>query len=1011
MRKRNIFVLLICLAVFLFTLNAYAVNGVGTTGEGKCEMRGVWIASVGNINFPSQPGLDAQSLMAELDSIIQNVKSVGLNAVFFQVRPSADSLYLSDIFPTSAYLTGVQGKEQAQGFDPLAYMLQACHQNGIELHAWINPYRVSNNSTSLDVLADNNPAKLHPEYVVAYDDGKLYFNPGLPEVRQLIVDGVCEVLNKYPAINGIHFDDYFYPYPVGNAEFNDIATYEASGSTLSLADWRRQNVNTLIKDTYNAIKAINPDCRFGVSPFGIYANNGSPTPVKGSETNGLESYISLYCDPVSWANEGIVDYLAPQIYWQFSTSSSAYDTLCRWWNANLDGTGVDLYIGHAAYKASDYATNEIPIQVDFARNLLTYKGSVFYGYSDLVQNTKNMADGLRKLYEQNIYYTNAVSTGESVQINYPENGTKQSVSATYLLGSSDPAYPVEYAGSKISRTKDGYFSLFSNLNYGKNYFQLLQNGKETTFTYNCTVNRKNALNFETLPAFEISECIPSTAQSYNYGDVIEFSCVAPSGSTVTAVIGGMSANLKPTLNAPHSENDVYYKEIYTGSVKPGKFASEQKSADLGSLKFKAQLGEKVATKTIGLIKQNPINDNYTAPPQNNDNQNQQSQQVQLFDGAYAQVINDYSHLKISSSSSFYDDYRPVNSGMRDYITEQTKDHLKLSFGGWVEKKNVAVVNGTRLYNNYLLFGKMKVDCTNTLSRNGNTTDIVLGVTENVPTNVNYSDGKLLWTIYNTKTSVIPKIETVNNPLIKDISGKASGNDKVIYTITLKEKENYYGFDVKYQNGALCLSLNNPVALNYNGLPLEGKTIVVDGGHGGTDVGAMGPSDVKTGLHEADLNLSIALALGKQLEALGAKVIMTRSEDVTLSLAERIEILAEEYPDMAISIHHNSLPQTTNPLKIRGFLGLYTDHSGYLLTKTVSQTVCSDLARYERDFYVEKLAVTRNHRFPSMLCEMSYVTSAEEFQWSLLPENIEKSGKAVANGIVEYYKAQEKYLEY
>ncbi len=1004
MRKSFIFITTFILIFALFSFSVSAVNGV-SNHSGTPEMRGVWIATVSNINFPSQAGLSEQSLKQELEKIVENCVSVGLNTVFFQVRPCADALYNSDIFPTSAYLSGTQGVAADNGFDPLAYMIDICHQNGIALHAWVNPYRVTAQNTELSSLADNNPAKLHPEYTVKYADGKIYFNPGLAQVRKLVVDGVTELVTLYPQLDGIHFDDYFYPYPYSGEEFNDKETYSLYGGEMSLADWRRNNVNLLIEETYTAIKSINPDCRFGVSPFGIWANEASDTPVKGSATNGLESYVSLYCDPVYWANKGIVDYITPQVYWQFTTSASAFDTVCRWWNANLDGTDVDLYIGHAAYKTKDFSKNELAEQVEFARQLLKYKGSIFYGYEDIIKNTASVKDGLQRIFKEPIFYSDPVSTGEKPQINYPENGTKQSVSSTYLLGSSDPAFPVVYAGNKISRTKDGYFSLFSDLNYGKNYFTLEQNGKSETFTYNCTLKRNAAPDgFETLSSFLIDDCTPSRAQSFDYGEVIEFTCTAPSGCKVTAVIGGMSADLKPTLNAPLSEDGVYYKEIYKGSVKPGKFATQTQSSVLGTLKFRAVMGEKSVTKTIGLITQNPLSSISPTPEPD------VSSPVS-YEGGYAEVIKDYSHLKISSESSFYNDYRPVNSGMRDYIIDSKDNFLKLRFGGWVNADNAKMVQNSKLFDNRLLFATVKVNIQNTISRSKNTTDLILGVLENVPTNVNVKDNKLVFTLYNTQTSYIPEIKVPANPVISSVSATASGKDTVVFTVTLKNKENYYGFDVKYESGTIVLKINNPVSLNKNGLPLAGKTIVVDAGHGGSDVGALGPSDVKTGLHEADLNLSIALELERALDEYGATVIMTRSEDTTVELLKRVDILAEEYPDMAISVHHNSLAQTSNPLRVHGFLGLYTDDCGYLLTKAVSETVSTLLSRNERSFYKENLAVTRNHRFPSMLCEMSYLTCPEEFQWILSEENVKKSGEAIADGIIEYYKAQEKYLEY
>jgi len=373
------------------------------TGNGEKEMRGVWIASTININFPSKQGLSQEQLKAELDSIVENTKKAGLNTIFFQVRPTADALYKSSVFPQSKYISGTQSEWSENSFDYLAYLLEKSKQYDIDVHAWINPFRVTMYESDENELCSTSPAVLHPEYTVKYADGKTYFDPGIPEVRELVIEGVRELCENYPSLSGIHYDDYFYPYPSGDAEFDDANTYEKYSSGMNLSDWRRNNVNTLVEQTYKTVKQINPDMLFGVSVFGIWANNGSDTPVCGSDTNGIEAYNELYCDALAWAKGGYVDYIAPQNYWSFNTQSAPFDNVARWWNANLDGTGVDLYMGHAVYKSADYDKGEIARQVDFSRSLMTYKGSIFYGYADIVNNTNGVSDDIARLFENEAF--------------------------------------------------------------------------------------------------------------------------------------------------------------------------------------------------------------------------------------------------------------------------------------------------------------------------------------------------------------------------------------------------------------------------------------------------------------------------------------------------------------------------------------------------------------------------------------------------------------------------------
>ena len=366
---------------------------------------GVWVASVNNLDFPSAPGIPVAKMKEELEDIIATSKKSGLNAILFQVRPAADSLCKSKIFPVSKFLTGVQGSELPEGFDPLEYMVTRCHEEGLELHAWLNPYRITLGSAEkpnqdLSTLAENHPARLHPEWVVAYPDGKLYFNPGIQAVRDLIVEGVREVVEGY-AVDGVHFDDYFYPYPLRVdvdgvstvVPYDDKKEYEESGNGMSLDDWRRDNVNKLIKQCYDAIHAIRDNCSFGISPFAIWRNKSDDCP-EGMETNGLECYSALYADFTAWVDGGYIDYINPQIYWKFDTSVARFGVILDWYDKYMEGKNIGLYAGHGLYRcdAEGWEIDEIPNQIDYCKEKKNCNGSVFFGYSKLKENTLGMCE-------------------------------------------------------------------------------------------------------------------------------------------------------------------------------------------------------------------------------------------------------------------------------------------------------------------------------------------------------------------------------------------------------------------------------------------------------------------------------------------------------------------------------------------------------------------------------------------------------------------------------------------
>ena len=450
-------------------------------GIGDNELRGVWIATVHNIDFPSKPGISASKMKAELDEIVKNCKEANLNAIFFQVRPTGDAFYDSAYFPTSKYLTGKQGNPFPGGFDPLKYMIEIAHKNDMELHAWINPYRIATDTTDVKNLAPNNPARKNPAWAVAYN-GMLFYNPGLPEVRELITKGVVEIIKKYD-VDGIHFDDYFYPYPDGKGTaFDDKAAYEKYGKDYkTVEDFRRASVNKLVEGVYKAVKKEDPKVRFGIAPFGIWANKSDRAP-RGSATKGFESYYSIYSDSVAWVEGGYLDYICPQIYWAFGTTVAPFDVLVRWWSAVVDGTGVDLYIGHAAYKVPIDFKNEleIPRQVEYARAYMGVAGSVFYGYSNIAKNDYKLKEKLAEIFSSPKKIPKPGSTGSKIGFGRPRDGSTVTDAAVNIMGSSDPAWPVYYKGEKIPRTKSGFFSVYVGLKDGKNDIVFTQNKVQYT---------------------------------------------------------------------------------------------------------------------------------------------------------------------------------------------------------------------------------------------------------------------------------------------------------------------------------------------------------------------------------------------------------------------------------------------------------------------------------------------------------------------------------------------------
>lgn len=370
-----------------------AVTIISATAQQKREFRGAWIQCV-NGQFQ---GMSTEAMQKTLSYQLDELQKDGVNAIIFQVRPECDALYASPYEPWSRFLTGVQGRAPQPYWDPLKWMVDECHRRNMELHAWINPYRAKTKGTA--ELAATHIAVTHPERVFRYD-GQYIMNPGMPENRDYICSVVADIVRRYD-IDGIHMDDYFYPYPAAGEHIPDEQLFRQNSNGISnIGDWRRYNVNIFVKQLHETIAEIKPWVKFGVSPFGIYRNKkNSPN---GSDTNGLQNYDDLYADVLLWVNNGWIDYYVPQIYWQIGHPTADYKTLIKWWNQNASNR--PLYIGEDIDRTVKYsdvdnsAINQMPAKYLLHQQSSNVRGTVLWYARLAVDNVGNYGSMLRNVY-------------------------------------------------------------------------------------------------------------------------------------------------------------------------------------------------------------------------------------------------------------------------------------------------------------------------------------------------------------------------------------------------------------------------------------------------------------------------------------------------------------------------------------------------------------------------------------------------------------------------------------
>ena len=379
------------------------------------DIQAAWITTVYNSDWPSVKN-SPEKQKEEMIKILDTLKDTGIDTVMFQARTEGDALYKSKINPWSKVLTGTQGKDP--GYDPLEFVIKEAHKRGMKVHAWLNPYRGTTSGTDINKLSIDHQLRKNPSWKLEHD-GRLYFNPELPKVKQYIVDTVAEIVTNYD-VDGIHFDDYFYPskYPLTTGDRDGVE-----------ANARRNHITEMIKQVRSKIKSIKPSVEFGVSPSGIWKNKSSD--VLGSNTKGNESYYSDFADTRMWVKNNLVDYIVPQLYWETGNTAADYETLVKWWSDVVKGTNVDLYIGQGIYK--DVVANQIDTQLAINKKYSSVKGSVYYTTEDIMNNRGDCRNKIRNFLTEN-------KIPQDIKNHWAYDSIKKFIEKGYISGYEDKTF-------------------------------------------------------------------------------------------------------------------------------------------------------------------------------------------------------------------------------------------------------------------------------------------------------------------------------------------------------------------------------------------------------------------------------------------------------------------------------------------------------------------------------------------------------------------------------------------
>ena len=949
------------------------------------EFRAVWVATVLNLDYPSKPGLSADQLKKEADAILDGAADMGYNAVILQVRPTTDAFYKSSIFPWSSYLTGAQGTAPAGGFDPLEYWVEQAHARGLQLHAWINPFRITQGSATnkqhdLAKLAANNPARKNPGWTVAHPDGRLYFNPGIPEVRQLIIDGCVEIVKNYK-VDGIHFDDYFYP----GADFADDAAYAKYGSGYSSkAEWRRGNVDKLIQDTHKAVKAARADAQFGVSPFAIWANKS--TNALGSDTNGFQSYVSQYADSRKWVKNNWMDYVAPQIYWNIGATNSDYAKLLPWWVDVVKGTNVKLYIGTAIYRVDEaknadnawYDGQEIARQAELNAKYPEVGGVIHFRYATLKNSAVKevvsvIFDSPRPAAPPSVPVADEFKMPQ-IQLGRLAVGRPTSASLTtgetayYILGTCDPGKKLFVNGKEVEDiSKEGFFGFHANLSVGDNAFRFTQEG-QTPVTV--TLTRKAATVTPASPMSTVDiaagSVFPRTADEYRRpGETVTLSCTAPIGAAVKVTIGGRTHDMTPA--AKTAPGTGAYPTTYTYQYTFPATSTTGRLVNIGTPKYTMTYGGRNYSRDAG------------------------GALISITPGTpfYAAVASGDAYMFPNSSTTGGPKAELVK-GQRDYITgvAGNGDWIRLAVGGWVQSSDVSIIKDET--------SALRSEISSASYTVGAKTDtLALKTGSLTATDIEFDGKTLVYTVSNSASA--PRVTLPGSAVVTNIKSETA-NGAAVYTLTVGDR--FDGYYLTAEGDTLTLNLKRRPRAQTGDKPLTGISILLDPGHGGTDTGAIGPLGAR--LAEKHINIALAYKLKAILEEQGAAVTLSRAGDTLPSLGDRVEQSRELRADMFISMHANSVAESTNSSNIRGFEAFYRNNAGKKLSDLLVSTVKADPVYGNRSSKQSNFFVLRPTWAPSALIETGFVSNVGDFSRLVSEDEQYKLASLLASAIVKYF---------
>lgn len=958
------------------------------------NISGVYISTGPGADFPAAAG-NAAAQQAALQKMAGDVSGMKLNTIFFEARQASDAYYASSFYPWAASLTGTQGKNP--GYDPLDTLVRAAHAKNIRVDVRINPYFVGKAGQA---FADTSPAKLHPDWTVVCG-GNVYLNPGIPNVNELVANGIEEIVKQYN-VDGVLLSGGFYP----SGTFDDTAAFEKyNASVLSLSAWRKANVDALLKLVSSKIKAADKSVQLGVEAAQTVSAAGT-----------AQAGTTLFGDVAGWARGGLIDYICPMVSDTLGAAPVSFENAATLLTNDVKGTNVSLYIIHSAYKAGSsgwQSPDQLIRQVVYASKLAGCCGSVYDGYGSLLKNTGGIKDTLVSFYSGKL---NLATLGKPLVVNEPKDGTVTDQGYVKISGTSDSNFPLLLNGKPLGCDAEGQFSRTCGLNPGVNTFTLNHKG----------VTRRLTVQYKVVVLKSVGPAKDITADG---GTQVSITATAKNGSTVTASIAGKSYTLTQSVfsgndNAAEQTGITDYCSYSVLYTLP---ASQARVQDLGKVKITATWGKFSASALAADIK-------VTAKA------------VASVKGTGKIIVSINKSTPYTETYLYSDNmYRPVTypqlPGSWDYIETNSDGSPKVYYGGnytYYKMSNGELIytsdsnlsRGAKPANRISSASQTQYDGDRytrfTLKFSQKITynagidvqypsDNKPGVRDYTVSNFNASVFKI--TFFNTSSAV--KIGKINSPLISSVDCVSVGSNQVQYVFHFKNKGVFYGTYINYDaSGNMVIDFLNP----WDG-DLSNLRIAIDAGHGGKDPGAV----FAAGVHptEADLNLKYILLIRSKLEKMGVpdkNIYLTRTNDTYPDYMNRVHAMINFRPNFTLCIHQNAYDGTAT-----GVESYYYQPFSQPFVASIQNAILSAYQSAKKMPGVNVysgMGANRGARFcsavayysckqiqmPSTLIECGFIDNANEYQFLKGDAGADAITTGIINGSMAFLKGQVKYAD-